>query len=309
MQCKHCCSNASNSQIASLNEFIFLNRELLERRINEMISFGIKEFYISGGEPFLTKNIFELLEYLKRKNAKVSIASNGYFINENVAKRLSKIKINLLHISLDGYLDKIHNSLRGGNFFNKVVKNIKMMRKYKIPIRIGCIIWRQNENFLEEMIKLCIKLKVEELRFSWLIKVGRFKDNPNIYPKRTFVSVINEIDVLKEKYKNKIKITIHRNFKTKDSRSSQICPGGESLFFLNPTGQLSPCSWIAKIDPDFITKKTLKNTRFQKLIEEKEMISFRKLIKKRGNKNFKGCPFIAMYQHNSYHSNDSIINL
>ena len=69
MLCKHCCSNSS-SQNHPLNEFVFSNQKLLKRRINEMVSFGIREFYISGGEPFLVKNIFTILKYLKKKMLK-----------------------------------------------------------------------------------------------------------------------------------------------------------------------------------------------------------------------------------------------
>ena len=87
MLCKHCCSSASFRNI-SLNEFIFSHQNLLKQRVNEMASFGIKEFYISGGEPFLVKNLFTILKYLKRKNVKASIATNGYLLSEKVVKKL-----------------------------------------------------------------------------------------------------------------------------------------------------------------------------------------------------------------------------
>jgi len=308
MQCKHCCSNAFNSQIVSLNEFIFLNQKLLERRINEMVSFGIKEFYISGGEPFLVKNIFEFLKSLKRKNTKVSIASSGYFLKENVIKKLSNLKINLLHISVDGHLARIHNSLRGGNFFNRIIKNINLMKKYKIPLRIGCIIWRENENHLEEMVKLCTKLEIEELRFSWLVRVGRFKKHPELYPKRKRLAIFKEIKNLQEKYRNNIKITAHRMAGAEYNNISQLCPAGDKLFFLNPSGKLSPCSWIAKIDSKLLTKKSLKETDIATLTNSKEFLKFKKIIKERRNKDFKGCPFIAKYQNGSYYSNDNLLN-
>ncbi len=306
MQCKHCCSNASNSQIASLNEFIFLNRELLERRINEMISFGIKEFYISGGEPFLAENTLEFLELLKKKGVKISVASNGYCLRENTIKRLSEIKIDLLHISLDGHLSKIHNALRGGNFFDRTVKNIKMIKRYKVPLRIGCIIWRKNEDYLDKMVKLCVRLKVEELRFSWLVRVGRFKDNPQLYPKRDWLTIMEEIKDLRKKCQNKIKITVHRISESKYS-FFQICPAGDKLFFLNHQGKLSPCSWIAKIDPNFLTKDSLREKGIKNLAGSKEFLKFRKIIEKRCNKNFKGCPFAAKYQNGSYYSNDNLL--
>lgn len=307
MDCKHCCSNSSSG--INLNEFIFLNRKIIKQRVDEMISFGIKEFYISGGEPFLVKNIFDFLKYLKEKNVRVKVATNGYCLNKSIIQQLSKIKIDLLHLSLDGHLSKIHNYLRGGRFFNQIIKNIRILIEYKVPLRIGCIIWRRNENYLEKMVKLCIKLGIRELRFSWLIKVGRFKNNLQLYPKTKFPSVINKIDGLRKKYKNKIEITIHRDSKAKYSKTFQICPGGEKLFFLTPEGKLSPCSWITKIDYDFLTKKSIQEKTFRRLINAKEIKKFRIMVKTRKNKNLKGCPFIAKYQNHSYDFNDNLIGL
>jgi len=141
MFCRHCCTNAFSK--TDFNEWIFSDEKLIKMRLNEMLSFGIKEFYISGGEPLLVKNIFDIVNFLKKKNAIVSIATNGYCLNETIIKKFSKIGIDLLHVSLDGHLPEIHNTLRGGNFFNKIVKNLAIVKKYGIPVRIGCIIWRK----------------------------------------------------------------------------------------------------------------------------------------------------------------------
>ena len=161
--------------------------------------------------------------------------------------------------------------------------------------------------FLEEMAKLCENLQVKELRFSWLIEVGRFKENPQLYPKRKWLSIVREIESLKEKYKNKISITIHRKPKIRNNNISQTCPGGNELFFLNPVGKLSSCSWVAKTDSNFITKDSLKEQGIKELIKTKEILGFKKMIQTRKNKDFKGCPFMAKHQNGFYYSNDNLI--
>ena len=304
MLCKHCCANASSR--VPRNGFIFSDKKLINQNIQKMVALGIKEFYISGGEPFLAKGILSFLKSLKEKGVKVSVATNACCLNKTIIRNLSKIKIDFLHVSVDGHLPEIHNVLRGGNFFDKVVKNIRMLRRYKIPVRVGCMIWRNNENLLEEMVKLCINLRVRNLRFSWLIKVGRFKDNPQLYPKRKWLSVMDEIKRLKKKYRNKLGITTHR-VPWLNSNSFQFCPGGDRLFFLNPKGQLSSCSWIAKNDPNFITGKSLKEVGFENLIKDKEILKFKKMLEERKNKGFKGCPFFAQHLNYSYYSDDKLI--
>lgn len=304
MKCWHCCSNSSSHAISK--EWIFLSDELLEQRIDGMISFGIKEFYITGGEPFLVKNIFQILEHLNNGGAKVNIATNGYYVTVPIIKRIADIGVNLLHVSLDGHVARIHNALRGGEFFDKVVDNIKAIVKYQIPMRIGCTIGRGNENFLEEMVNFCISLGVKELRFNWLMMVGRLKENPQIYPKKSYTEMIQYIEILRGKYKDQIQLTIHRDSKIIKQDDKSICPGGDSFFFLDSEGQISPCSWIAKSDRSFTTKKTLRNLAFQKLLQESEITTYREMVKMRREKGFIGCPFIAYCRNGSYYSYDKI---
>ncbi len=306
MRCRHCCSNASDFRTNSLKNPLFSNRKLLEKRVDKMVSFGIKEFYISGGEPFMVKNILDFLKFLKEKGVKVGVASNGACLDENTIKRLSEIKIDFLHISLDGHLPKIHNYLRGGNFFNKTVKKIKIIKEHKIPLRIGCIIWRKNENHIEKMVELCIRLKAEELRLGRLIGVGRFIDNPQLYPKRSWPAIVKEIKNIKRKHQDKIKITVHR-MSDSGSPSSQLCPAGNRIFFLNSRGELSPCSWIAKNNSEFSTTDSLVKKNIKILAKSKEFLEFRKMLRKRRDKKFRGCPFAAKHQNGSYFSNDNLL--
>jgi MoaA/NifB/PqqE/SkfB family radical SAM enzyme len=301
MFCQHCCSNASSNR--DFDDFVFSGEKLIKKRLEEMVSFGIKEFYISGGEPFLVENLFDIVKFLKKKKAIVSIATNGFCLNEKIIKKLSKFRVDMLHVSVDGHLPEIHNTLRGGNFFDKIVKNLEIIKKYGIPLRVGCIIWRRNEDFLEEMVKFCANLGIKELRFSWLIKVGRFKKNPKIYPRKKWITVMEEIEKLQKKYKNKIKISIHRTPFVKTNNYS-ICPGGEKLFFLNPKGQISPCSWIAKIDSSFLTSQSLLQKKFRELVFSEEMERFRKIIERRKKLHLQGCPFMSKCKFNSDFAND-----
>lgn len=303
MFCKHCCSKALPDNYPQ-REFISCNEKLIEKRIDEMISFGIKEFYISGGDPFFVKSIFALLNYLKTNGAKVNIATNGFLLDKKYIKKLSNLKINNLHLSLDSYSEKDHNFLRDGDFFRKTVANVKKIIDNNIPLRIGCIIWNRNEDNLERMVKFCKNLSVRELRFSWLIKVGRFYNNPQITPQRKWTEVAEEIKELNKKYRNKIKITAHRVLS--QECNSHLCPGGDKIFFIDSQGRVSPCSWVSKRSPCFVTKETLKNTTFQDLVESPEVKDFKMMIKERDKKGFKGCPFMAKQKNKSYYSDDNL---
>jgi len=136
-------------------------------------------------------------------------------------------------------------------------------------LRVGCIVWERNEDYLEEMVKFCKGLGVKNLRFSWLIRVGRFKVNPQLFPQKKWIEAAEEIKRLREKYKEEIKITAHRM--PGERNASHFCPGGEKIFFIDSQGRISSCSWISKITNYFTTKRTLKETGFQDLVDSSEM--------------------------------------
>src|SRR4051794_9994449 len=54
---------------------------------------GVKEYYFTGGEPFLHKDLFELIE-ATLKQGPLTILTNGPLISENRAKRLAEIAQN-----------------------------------------------------------------------------------------------------------------------------------------------------------------------------------------------------------------------
>ena len=68
-------------------------------------------FGISGGEPLLIPNIFEILTYAKRYIPYIHIVTNGYLIDEDVAKKFAQTKIDEISISIDG-LEETHNKIR-----------------------------------------------------------------------------------------------------------------------------------------------------------------------------------------------------
>jgi MoaA/NifB/PqqE/SkfB family radical SAM enzyme len=300
MKCHHCCASASSQKNG--NEFILSEKDFISHKLEEIMSLGIKEFYISGGEPLTVENILEVLSYLKSNGAKISLATNAYLIDEEKARRLSEMKIDLIHVSLDGHEAKVHNHLRNGNFFEQVISNIKLLVDNGIFVRIGCTVWRGNEMRLEEMVRLCIELGVKELRFNWPVEVGRLKKDSLIYPKRSKDSILKEVDMLKNKYETEMMISMHR--KDRNSGKNSICKGGKELFFLDSNGCLSPCSWISKFDNNFITKNKLSTSSFSELINSNEIRNFEAMIKKRKDEGCSGCPFIAGLRKNNYYAND-----
>ena len=300
-KCKHCCASA---------DLIDTKYELTTKQsktiLKQLKDFGVEEIYFSGGEPFSRKDILDILRTARQYDITCNISTNGSFLTDEMATELSKLKINKVHISLDSNVEKDFNEFRGGNYFEPTINAIKLLKKHNIYVRVGTVIWKKNYRTLEDMIKYLCDLDVDEMVFNWLVQVGRLKDNKDVCVDiKYFDETIERIHEYQEKYKNKINISMHRNEKFENS--DIVCPAGETFFYIDPQGYVSPCSWIKKMDKKYTSKQSLKNTTFQEIIDSDEIQIFNKLKYERIKKYGTGCLAICMERNNTYFSEDPLL--
>ena len=300
-KCKHCCTSANI--IDTKNE---LNTAQCKNILKELKNFGIEEIYFSGGEPFSRNDIIDILKTARKYDISCNISTNGSFLTEKLVKKISQLNINKVHISLDSNIEKDFNEFRGGEYFKPTINAIKLLKAYNIYVRVGTVIWQKNYKTLEEMIKYLYELKVDEIVFNWLVQVGRLKENKDVcVDLKYFDETIENINNYKEKYKNLIKISMHRNKNFENSNT--ICPAGETFFYIDPKGYVSPCSWVKKMDNKYTSKKSLKNVSFEEIINSKELQEFIKIKNARLEKYGTGCPAICMERNGTYFSKDPLL--
>ena len=300
-KCKHCCASAD--LVDTKDELTTIQSKNILKQLND---FGVEEIYFSGGEPFSRKDILDILRTARQYDITCNISTNGSFLTDEMASELSKLKINKVHISLDSNVEKDFNEFRGGNYFEPTINAIKLLKKHNIYVRVGTVIWKKNYKTLEDMIKYLCDLNVDEMVFNWLVQVGRLKDNKDVCVDiKYFDETIEKIHEYQEKYKNKIKISMHRNEKFENSDT--VCPAGETFFYIDPQGYVSPCSWIKKMDKKYTSKQSLKNTTFQEIIDSDEIQIFNKLKYERIKKYGTGCLAICMERSNTYFSEDPLL--
>ena len=96
------------------------------------------EIDFGGGEALMKKEIFELISYAKSLGFKTTIASNGFLIDEAMAKRIVDSGLDSIILSLDSLVPEIHDSMRGVKGVAERVSNaIKYIRHYSKSIHVG----------------------------------------------------------------------------------------------------------------------------------------------------------------------------
>jgi MoaA/NifB/PqqE/SkfB family radical SAM enzyme len=114
------------------------------------------EFHLSGGEPLMTEGILDLVNFIANEGYKTNLVTNGFLINESMAKNIVNSGLNTLTFSLDGITPETHDFIRGMNgSYKKIMQAIEYLDKSrnngKPSISILTIIMERN---LDEILRL-----------------------------------------------------------------------------------------------------------------------------------------------------------
>lgn len=143
--------------------------------VDQLKNMRCREISITGGEPFIRRDVGELVKYIKSKGINCLITTNGTLINDSDAKNIVSCGLDTLSVSVDGP-KKLHNSIRGGeDTYQKVKENIQkvinekeLQGKEKPKIYITATISNMNINKLSKMVDVTKNLNCEHLQFNHL---------------------------------------------------------------------------------------------------------------------------------------------
>jgi MoaA/NifB/PqqE/SkfB family radical SAM enzyme len=146
--------------------------------IDQAINWGVQEFVLSGGEALLRQDIFEILEYVRKRKYRVGVLTNGVILSDTFLERLLPFLssgVVSLSISLDALSPHIHDDIRGGaGCFEKTARCLQRLSELKKThprVNFNTISIILNEN-LEELPALARHLKalgVNSIQFQPLL--------------------------------------------------------------------------------------------------------------------------------------------
>ena len=80
------------------------------------------------GEPMLVKNLPKMVRYLKDRGTYVLFNTNGTVLNERNGRALIDAGLDELRVSLDAANAKSYLAVRGKDYFNRILKNVRAFR-------------------------------------------------------------------------------------------------------------------------------------------------------------------------------------
>lgn len=129
-------------------------QEITFENIKKMVNnFGpsIKNVGLTGGEVFLRKDMFDILDLLSERKYSIAILTNATLLNEKMVEKLVNYKKMNVGISLDGLLEN-HNNIRGPKSFQKTLRTIKAIKK-RMQVGVTTVITKNNINEISALFK------------------------------------------------------------------------------------------------------------------------------------------------------------
>jgi MoaA/NifB/PqqE/SkfB family radical SAM enzyme len=111
-----------------------LNFEQIKKIIFDLKRLGVLNVTLTGGEPLLRKDVFDIIRYISGQGLIVTLDTNGLLLDMPVIKKLKLSGLNLLKVSIDSSEADVHDRLRDmTDCFNKAVRGLKNSVKLKLP--------------------------------------------------------------------------------------------------------------------------------------------------------------------------------
>lgn len=220
---------------------------------------NLPEFSITGGEPLLNKNLFPLLQYIKKKDKKtrISILTNGTLINNSIIKKLKLVGVNSIQISLEASNAKVHDSIRGKGNYKKVISKIKLLKKNNFRVSLHFVLSKQNVLEVIPYIKKARELKVNLITISLLVPFGNGKQMKDLMlsPKELKQTFEKIDDFVKENKIDPFFVRRTRPIWCNFNESDDIpvggnCPVAFSTLTILSNGEVMPCRRFPKVIGD-----------------------------------------------------------
>jgi heme b synthase len=171
LSCAHC--RSSSIEDAYEDE---LSTDECRRLIDEIAEIGKPVIILSGGEPLLRPDVFQIASYAAGKGLRVAMGTNGTLITAEVAARLKAVPISRVAVSIDFPVDKLQDKFRGkAGAFQAALSGIARLRAAGIEIQINSTVTRLNMNYLNELLDLALKSGAVAFHPFMLVPTGRGK--------------------------------------------------------------------------------------------------------------------------------------
>ena len=257
LRCNHCYLDTNALTRQSANE---LSTQEGFRLIDQMAELNPNLLLIlTGGEPLLRKDIYELTCYASQKGMMIVLGTNGNLINDDNAKRLKESGVTGIGISLDSIVPEKHDKFRGfSGAWDDTINGIEACRRQGVEFQIQTTVTRENFNEIPRIIEFSYDLGAKVFNLFFLVCTGKGQELTDITPHQ-YDQALHQLYETQKKYQGKMLVGAkcaphYRRIVYEHDNTSPLiraysggCPAGTHYCRITPEGNVTPCPYMPNV--------------------------------------------------------------
>lgn len=256
LDCAHC--RAASRSGAYPGE---LTTEAGFKFLDDLAGFSQPVVILTGGEPLLREDIFDLAAYGTAKGLRMVMATNATLVDDGMAKKMLAAGIKRVSVSIDGLDRESHDAFRRvPGAFEGSMAGIEAMKRAGMEFQINTTITQKNLDQIEGIHRLALSIGAAAHHIFLLVPTGRGKEMADqSIPALAYEETLRWFYQTSQECPIQLKATcaphyfriLHQQQGSAGKKASgpfhtmtRGCMGGSSFCFISHTGQAQPCGYL-----------------------------------------------------------------
>lgn len=264
LHCVHCRSS-SEEEVKGHPDF---SLDEAKRILDDIASYAKPVIVLSGGEPLLRKDVFQIAEYGTGLGLRMCLATNGMLVTDEICKKIKNSGIRIVSLSLDGSTEKVHDNFRDVKGAFKAMTNAaRLFKENGIEFIINSSFTKRNQEEIPKVYKLAKELGATAWYMFMIVPTGRGEEIMNELISKEDYEELLEWHYQMEKGEKDMLVrpTCAPHYyrvvlqKSKDEKAkfqrrtlkfstggAKGCIAGQLICLLDVDGNVLPCSYFPK---------------------------------------------------------------
>jgi heme b synthase len=264
LKCVHC---RSSSVLECAGHPDFSTSEAF-RVLDDISSYAKPVMVLSGGEPLLRGDVFEIARYGSDKGLRMCLATNGTLVTDEICQKIKASSIRIVSMSLDGSTEEVHDNFRNElGAFKGTINAAGLFKKHGIEFIINSSFTKRNQEEIPKIYKLAKELGATAWYMFMIVPTGRGEEiMSELISKEEYEDILEwHYDMEKDEHDMLVRPTCAPHYyrvvlqKAKEegekmerrtlkfsTGGAKGCLAGQLICLIDVDGNLQPCSYFPK---------------------------------------------------------------
>ena len=232
--------------------------------LDQISKVGSPIVILTGGEPLLREDIFDLAAHGTDAGLRMVMATNGSLLTPEIIEKMKSSGIKRVSISIDGADKHQHDQFRMvEGAFDRSLEGIRLLREADLEFQINTTVTRHNVDDIEKILNLSVGLGAKAHHLFLLVPTGRAKEmTDQEIEAGEYERLLHWFYQMRDKVPLHLKATCAPHYyrilrQEAHARGEKVtfetygldamtrgCLGGTSFCFISYEGVVQPCGYL-----------------------------------------------------------------